>query len=741
MPLMSSKWVTHTFAGGWATDFGPTFYGGFGDDNKLNIPFLTEARNIVFEFDGGIHKVPGTNTLNSVAIVDHYVNLPGTVNSYVSTPDSSANSITGDIDIRVKVSMDDWTPFSDNHAYVSKFQNSSGDSYVFMMNSSDRLTFSWRDSSDVQFTESATAATGFTDGTIHWIRATLDVNDGSSNHVLKFYTSNDAITWTQLGATVTTAGVTTIQDSTLSVLCGIMNTVSWPVVGKMYRAQIWNGYDGAGSLVLDMYAGDAQANAGSWISINTGEQWTVGSAASIVGQANVMGVYDYWRQGAIGAASQRRVVHAGTTIQNDDGAGTFSSLFTGLESGVVPSYATFDDLLIISSSSTTDTPRSWDQTTAQVLAGTPPRFSFSVSHKNYLWAAGNWEFPSRLYYSATSDPEDWTAASSGSIDIDPNDGDMITGIVSWKDRLMVFKGPNKMSIHMISGSSESDWARTTFTTGISAAWQGAIFKFGDDVGFVSPYATVHSLKASADYGDFNQTFLSHPISNYLRDNINHGRHRFIQAMADPNRGQVWIAVTPSGQVSNTRTLIMDYRFQVMRNEPFPRWSYWDARPFASLGLVRDNNTSRPRIMAGGYDGYVYRLDQASRTNNGTAINMTASTPALTYGEEWLLKNLGDVGVSIQAQNNNNITLNWVRDGNATQTSTVTQGSTGGVFDTALFNTAVFGGAAYVPRFYGLENGGDFRGIQFQFVDTANSSDLEIHSFMAKITPSGESQEN
>ena len=152
-----------------------------------------------------------------------------------------------------------------------------------------------------------------------------------------------------------------------------------------------------------------------------------------------------------------------------------------------------------------DVPRSWDQTTAQNLAGTPPRFSFGVSHKNRAWAAGVYATPSRLHYSANVDPEDWIGAGSGSIDIDPNDGDMITGLVSHKDELFVFKGPNKGSIHRIIGSSPTGsdaFSRKNFVKGLGACWHNAIFPFGDDIGFVSQYGSVHSLSATAAYGTF-----------------------------------------------------------------------------------------------------------------------------------------------------------------------------------------------------------------------------------------------
>jgi hypothetical protein len=335
-------------------------------------------------------------------------------------------------------------------------------------------------------------------------------------------------------------------------------------------------------------------------------------------------------------------------------------------------------------------------------------------------------------------PEDWTNTGSGSIDVDPNDGDMITGIVSHKGNLWVFKGPNKGSIHRISGTSAATWTKTRFIKGLPCPWINSIFSFGDDIGFISTNGSVHSLKATDAYGDYNQAWLSYPINKYLQENLNNSRARYFCAATDPNRGYVWIGITPSGQTTNTRFLIMDYRF-LSQQETYPRWSYWDSRAFSCISLVRD--TQRPRLMAGGYDGFVYKLDQTSRTDSGTAINMVAETPSLTYGDEWLLKNLADAGVSINALNNNTFTLTWTLDGVNSYSITQTQGATGAVFDVGVFDTAVFGGQAFVPRFFGIENGGDFRAISYQFSETADDSDFEVHSFMAKITPSGESTEN
>ena len=57
--------VTHTFGGGWATDFGQSVYGQPGQDGRMPIPFLTDARNLSYEFDGGPHKFGGTTAHNA----------------------------------------------------------------------------------------------------------------------------------------------------------------------------------------------------------------------------------------------------------------------------------------------------------------------------------------------------------------------------------------------------------------------------------------------------------------------------------------------------------------------------------------------------------------------------------------------------------------------------------------------------------------------------------------------------
>jgi hypothetical protein len=173
----------------------------------------------------------------------NYLYLPGIASNFASTPDAAALDITGDIDIRVKVALDDWTP-SAQTALLAKDVVSGGQrSYNLGVNTSGQLTFVWT-------TNGSTVIQRFsdqlviTDGTTKWVRVTLDVDNGASGYDLRFFTSDDGNTWTQLGATQTVAGVTSIFAGTAPLEVGSQASGQSPARGKFFRAQVLNGING-----------------------------------------------------------------------------------------------------------------------------------------------------------------------------------------------------------------------------------------------------------------------------------------------------------------------------------------------------------------------------------------------------------------------------------------------------------------------------------------------------------------
>lgn len=453
--------------------------------------------------------------------------------------------------------------------------------------------------------------------------------------------------------------------------------------------------------------------------------------------AVIKGLFDYWITGSGGASTQHRIIHVNTVIKKDDADGSFSDIFTGLQAGKIPSYSILEDLLIMSSDSTTDVPKTWDGSTAQNLAGSPPNFAFSVEHKGRVVASGNAAAASRVYYTSYLDPENWTGLGSGFIDISPSDGDRITGLASHQDALWIFKGPYKGSIHRVTGSSPADFGIKLFIKGISAATHNTIFHFKDDLGFMWSDGSVHSLSSVAAFGDFSQTELTLPIQSWIREHINFSRIKHFWTAVDTENSRVLFSIAVDGSTNNNYILTWDFRFNP------PRWASWPAYAAGSLAQVTDSD--RKIIMAGGNDGFVRKYGEADRSIDGiTTISYKLTTPFLNYGNTINLKTLSEASLSIAPKNNGNIIFGWQRDGNAQQTYNISQGG-GDVLGTATtaqftLDTSVLAGGLLLDRFAELHEGGEFRSIQYQLTNAVNLEDVEVHSLSTALIRGGWSTE-
>lgn len=190
------------------------------------------------------------NATSDTGIKSGGLTLRAISGQYASTPDSTALSITGDIDIIAKVTMPDWTPTT-SQAIVSKTGASS--SYMMYINLNDGFLVlrTSPDGSTNLFHTSSTPLPVIDGGTL-WMRATLDVDNGAGSRVAKFYTSTNGISWTQLGSTMTYSGTTSIVDTTAALEIGSGASGTGTLFnGTIHRVTIRNGFDGAGTIVFD----------------------------------------------------------------------------------------------------------------------------------------------------------------------------------------------------------------------------------------------------------------------------------------------------------------------------------------------------------------------------------------------------------------------------------------------------------------------------------------------------------
>lgn len=472
------------------------------------------------------------------------------------------------------------------------------------------------------------------------------------------------------------------------------------------------------------------------------------NSSALESGADIIGAYDAWFHGAVGTPAQHRILNMTTKIKKDDADGTFTDLFTGLVSGAVPSYTMLEDLLVIGLDSS-DVPKSWDGTTAQNLAGSPPNFAICTTHANRIWAAGVYAKPSRLYYSPLLDPANTTAEGWGEINVDPSDGDRIMAIASYKGELIVFKGPYKGSIHRISGTAPTGpdgYRRTRWIEKIGAAGQNTLFTFQDDLGFMGFDGQIHSLKATAAYGDFNEVALSRMVKGFF-NRANFSRLKQAWACSGSSEGYVLFSLPVDGATTNTAIIGMDHRFYGS-GQP-PRWFLWPAFSGMGMSLMAgiDSGSSNKRIYFGGCrDGYLRKFQQNARLiDTITQIGMTVDTPYFDYGDAFIMKTAGEAYLQFAPKNNGNINFSFKRDSNAPQIFSISQ-SAGDPLGTVsgmnfTLGTSTLASSTIVEKFIEADGVGEFRQIQYRVQNDVVGEDVEVRGFGVMVEGGGLSTEN
>jgi hypothetical protein len=170
-----------------------------------------------------------------------YAYFPGAASNNATTPNAAALNVVGDLDLRIQLAMDKWTPAAESVLINKGPIGASG--YYLSVVPAGTLNLYWFNGAANVF-KGSTVATGVADGSLKWIRATLDVDNGAGGNTVTFYTSDDGVAWTVLGAPVVTAGVTSITAATGVLAIGSLATGSNVCAGKFYRAQVYDGIGG-----------------------------------------------------------------------------------------------------------------------------------------------------------------------------------------------------------------------------------------------------------------------------------------------------------------------------------------------------------------------------------------------------------------------------------------------------------------------------------------------------------------
>ncbi len=209
-----------------------------------------------------------------------------------TTPDAAALDITGDLDARWDVALDDYTPSTGFHFGRYTTAGNARIWRVGQVSDGDiRMTYGLTDGTNVRMNHESQSVVPVNNGVRFQFRVVADIDDGSSNTDTLFYTrANTSLDlevdtgWVQLGATQQTAVVHTWNANASEVHVAASTTL----LGRYYRMLSLDGQ--TGDIVCDFNAEDFEVGAVSGataVSGTSGETWTLaGAGVEILSDAN-----------------------------------------------------------------------------------------------------------------------------------------------------------------------------------------------------------------------------------------------------------------------------------------------------------------------------------------------------------------------------------------------------------------------------------------------------------------------
>lgn len=210
--------------------------------------------------------------------------LTGSGGDYASTPDAAALDITGDIMLWCYGALDDWTSGA-IQALVSKWDETADErSYRLIVTATGELGIEWSTDGTAGTLESenTTNPIDVDDGDLIALMVTLDVDDGSGNHVVTFWrAATDDLQWTQIEA-LTLSGTTSIHSGTADLEIGSSEGGTIDLAaGQVHSAAVVDGINGTNAADPDFAA---EADGTTNFADDAGNTWTVNGSAEILGE-------------------------------------------------------------------------------------------------------------------------------------------------------------------------------------------------------------------------------------------------------------------------------------------------------------------------------------------------------------------------------------------------------------------------------------------------------------------------
>jgi hypothetical protein len=339
--------------------------------------------------------------------------------------------------------------------------------------------------------------------------------------------------------------------------------------------------------------------------------------------------------------------------------------------------------------------------TAAALGGTPPKAKYIEIWNSRVWVvdASN---PNTLRASALGNAEDWTTAGAAgtiTLDISKNDGDKITGLIAFRERLFVFKRTKIFIISAIANpiTDANNLRVDIYSNNLGCVAANSIQPVLNDILFLSE-SGVASLISSEVVGNFNAAFLSRNI-NELSTYLKNDTHRIYSLVLDDGN-QYWLSLPATTNPKGVNeTYVLDYR-NIQQGQV--RWTKFDGRVSGSAATPIFVNGEKRYIIGSNtgsgndYRPYLYQYATGNFNDDGLVVTRQLISKAYNMGRHFIRKLFLHWYINVINLTNPTVldTIYRFDDDSAKQgneSRTLVNISTGAFWDTAVWDTDFWSG--------------------------------------------------
>lgn len=447
------------------------------------------------------------------------------------------------------------------------------------------------------------------------------------------------------------------------------------------------------------------------------------------GSTSLIGLHDFWfgattkSQRLVAIASDKAAYSYTTGTRATISGGTaWASTITNV------SMATMNNLCVIAVDGTGNIMKKWSGSgNIADLLGTPPVASICREYRGRLWTNDKTNCD-RLHYSTIANCEEWNGVGdSGAIDIGVGDGDPdgITAIFpGFKDTLFVAK---RTKLYRIDGDTPENFSVRLVSNGVGCVSHNSCATVDqDDIVFMSERG-IHSLMATANFGDFEGAYLSADIQTTFNENFKKSRRKYTWAAYLSEINSVAFAVTDTDYSDTVNKAIWLY------NLPLKSWYRWPN--IVCQSLIVANDSDRKRFYFG---TATTRVSQALAGTNydtlasaafGAVEGFTLKTGVIFPEEDpFTVKYFKRFVLYYKPIGTNTVTVNLRIDNAPTQSVAYQEETSGDLLGTTFILGASVLGSSHTMQPYTRSIDGAGRGIQVTIVEDGIDGPLEIQGF-------------